>query len=220
MFVNDGSTDATAQILEELVDAAPDKISAIRLGVQSGKGEAVRAGLRAAIARHAQVVAFLDADLSTPLGELKRLLDVRNDANVDGVLGSRVGLLGHDVYRSPARHYLGRIFATAASFVLDLQIYDTQCGAKVFLVSPALEQALAFPFRTRWVFDVELIARLQNAGSGVRLLEVPLQEWRDIGGSKLTVRDMVLAARDLFLLSRSAKPSACKAEADDMMVPV
>lgn len=220
VFVNDGSTDRTDRILDELVNAAPDKISAIRLDIQAGKGEAVRAGLRAAISKDAEVVAYLDADLSTPLGELERLLDVQDETGADGVLGSRVGLLGHDVHRSPSRHYLGRIFATAASFVLDLQIYDTQCGAKIFRVSPALEQALASPFRTRWVFDVELIARLQSAEPGIRLVEVPLQHWHDVGGSKLTAREMLIAARDLFLISRYQRKVASERAADDMVVTV
>jgi glycosyltransferase involved in cell wall biosynthesis len=220
LFVDDGSTDATHQILGAMAGAAPDRISAIRLASQSGKGGAVRAGLRTAIAAGADVVAYLDADLSTPLEELARLLAARRETDADAVLGSRVGLLGHDVQRSPARHYLGRIFATAASSVLGLQIYDTQCGAKVFRVCPALEQALAPPFRTRWVFDVELIARLQRADAGIRLVEVPLQQWRDVGGSKLTVWDMFLAARDLLMLSRTQRNPPCDVTADEMMLTV
>jgi glycosyltransferase involved in cell wall biosynthesis len=202
LFVDDGSRDGTRAVLDAMVDVSPESIHALRLQRNHGKGAAVRAGLREAIRRGAEVVAYLDADLSTPLGELDRLLVAREESGAAAVLGSRVGLLGHDVRRSIRRHYLGRVFATAASVVLGMQIYDTQCGAKVFEVRPALEQALASPFRTRWVFDVELLARLRALDPKMRFLEVPLFEWTDVHGSKLTVWHMLLAARDLLFLAR------------------
>jgi dolichyl-phosphate beta-glucosyltransferase len=203
LFVDDGSRDGTDAILRGLVDHGDGRIEALHLPGNRGKGAAVQVGLRHAVAGGADVAGYLDADLSTPLDELERLIAVRASTNVDVVLGSRVGLVGHDVTRSATRHYLGRVFATAVSLVLKLQIYDTQCGAKVFRVSPALEQALAAPLRTRWVFDVELLVRLRAADRGVALLEVPLRTWHDVGGSKLTVWQMLLSARDLLLIAHA-----------------
>jgi dolichyl-phosphate beta-glucosyltransferase len=207
LFVDDGSRDGTDAVLRSMVDQGGGRIEALQLPANRGKGAAVQAGLRHAISGGADVVGYLDADLSTPLDELERLIAVRASANVDVVLGSRVGLVGHDVRRSATRHYLGRVFATAASLVLRLQIYDTQCGAKVFRVSPALEHALETQLRTRWVFDLELLVRLRATDPRVALLEVPLRTWHDVGGSKLTVWQMLLAARDLLLLARSASGS-------------
>jgi hypothetical protein len=92
---------------------------------------------------------------------------LRERPQVDLVMGARVQMLGRTVRRSPLRHYLGRVFATAVSQVLRLAVYDTQCGAK--LLRNRAELALVFdePFCVNWTFDVALIARLLR-GSPVR----------------------------------------------------
>ena len=83
------------------------------------------------------------------------------------------------------------MFATLASLILDLRVYDTQCGAKAFCASRLLAAVLGKPFHARWAFDVELIGRLlAGAGEipGLRatdLLEMPLRTWRDVPDSKL-----------------------------------
>jgi len=207
LLVDDGSTDATPQVLATLVAAAgdPSAIASLQLADNRGKAEAVRRGMQLALDDGAAVVGYCDADFSTPPHEVARLLDVLDDAaDVDVVLGSRVGLLGSDVQRSHARHYLGRLFATAASAALRMKVYDTQCGAKVFADTPALRAALADPFGSMWAFDVELLARLRHGapptvpGLGIeRFLEVPLRTWRDVGESKLTVRGAGRAVVDV-----------------------
>ena len=83
-----------------------------------------------------------------------------NEGTTDVILASRVSLLGRRIVRSTRRHYLGRIFATLASRILRVAVYDTQCGAKLFRCAPALAAALRDPFLSRWVFDVELLGRL------------------------------------------------------------
>jgi len=113
-------------------------------------------------------------------------------------------MLGYDIERSAVRHYLGRVFATAASVILKARVYDTQCGAKLFRVGAALQAALGDPFPDRWSFDVELLARLLYPPPGVppvapdQIVEVPLTEWRDVGGSKL---HMIPAGRSLVALA-------------------
>jgi len=207
LLVDDGSTDATPQVLATLVAAAGnlDAIASHRLAENRGKAEAVRRGMQLALDEGAAVVGYCDADFATPPHEVARLLDVLDDTpGIDVVLGSRVGLLGSDVQRSHLRHYLGRLFATAASAALRMNVYDTQCGAKVFADTPALRAALAAPFGSMWAFDVELLARLRHGapptvpGLGIeRFLEVPLRTWRDVGESKLTVRGAGRAVVDV-----------------------
>jgi hypothetical protein len=103
---------------------------------------------------------------------------------------------------------------------LRLPVYDTQCGAKLFRSGPALEAALAAPFVSRWVFDVELLLRLLSGEGADRIgpeqmRELPLRTWRDVGGSTLRLRSMLRAGLQLLGLVvrsrlRGASPSAAQ----------
>lgn len=211
LFVNDGSKDRTGEIIERFA-ATNDGVGALQLDRNRGKAEAVRRGLLEALTLRPQVVAYLDADLATPPAEMKRVLDALQEP-FRVALGSRVRLMGRRIDRLPARHYLGRIFATAASWSLSLPVYDTQCGAKAFRVTPALEAALSEPFSSRWAFDVELIGRLLRPRGGVsatepaQFVEVPLQAWHDVKGSKLNPSAMAGAALDLMRIARRQRGS-------------
>jgi glycosyltransferase involved in cell wall biosynthesis len=202
LFVDDGSDDGTIDVIQELAMES-ERFQLFALPKNVGKAEAVRLGMLKALDQGAMLVAYLDADLSTPISEMERLLAAQARSGADVVLGARVGLLGWDIHRRVLRHYLGRAFATAASMVLKLRVYDTQCGAKVFRRTDVLQRALAHPFRSPWIFDVELLGRVllerRKVGSvaGV-FLEVPLQTWSDVGGSKLRRRSMIRAGFDLL----------------------
>jgi dolichyl-phosphate beta-glucosyltransferase len=90
-----------------------------------------------------------------------------------------------------------------ASAVLRLSVYDTQCGAKLFRATPALEAAVAEPFLSRWIFDVELLGRLMTGAAGApalteeQVVEEPLLSWRDVPGSKLRPGHAAIAAKDM-----------------------
>jgi dolichyl-phosphate beta-glucosyltransferase len=212
VFVDDGSTDRTAERIGALVARAADRVELLRLARNAGKGEAVRQGLLRAIGSGASLVGYADADLSTPAAELARLAGELRGGAASVVMGSRIRLLGRQIERNPARHYLGRVFATCASLALGIPVYDTQCGAKWFRVTPVLEAALARPFESRWVFDVELIGRLLRRdgrpGYGVRdFLEVPLGRWSDVQGSKLGPVAVLEAGFDLLRIAWSLRGS-------------
>jgi dolichyl-phosphate beta-glucosyltransferase len=205
LFVDDGSTDATRALLEGFVRDRSPRARLLALDANAGKGEAVRQGLRAAMADGACIVGFLDADLSTPVDEMLRVLAVLAERlDVDVAMGARVALLGRRIERSTTRHYLGRVFATAASTMLGVRVYDTQCGAKAFRVTEALQEALATPFSSRWAFDVELLARLLRRLDADRIVEVPLLRWRDVKGSKLSSKAMFRAGLDLLRIGAGA----------------
>lgn len=206
LFFDDGSVDGTAGVLTAAAEAHPDRVRFASSDVNRGKAEAVRTGLRRAIEGGARNAGYWDADLATPLEELTgMLLTLEANAELMGVLGSRVRLLGRTIHRDPLRHYLGRVFATAASLRLGMPVYDTQCGAKLFRVQGPLERALERPFRSRWIFDVELLARLRDGSDGDiahRLEEYPLRSWADVVGSKLRTRDFLASAWDLMRIPR------------------
>jgi len=205
LLVNDGSTDGTADVLETLRSTDPARFSVLTLAVNSGKAEAVRSGLLAAIDAGAAAVAYWDADLATPLDTIPQFLEIlASRPELGMVMGSRVQLLGRRIERKLSRHYLGRAFATTVSFVLGLRVYDTQCGAKLFRVTPELRPVFARPFLSRWIFDVEILARLLAGRRTTHLppldeyiYELPLLEWRDVRGSKVRSHDFLTAIPEI-----------------------
>ena len=211
IFVDDGSTDETYAILEDL-GTRSTAVDVLRLRENLGKGEAVRRGLERAVEAGAQMVGYYDADLSTPPEEFMTLVQAMcADPTLSAVLGSRVARLGSRVQRSSLRHYLGRVYATAASLALGMVVYDTQCGAKVFRVSPQFRHAVETPFHSSWAFDVELLDRITRGTPefpGLRtdeLLEVPLRQWHQVSGSKLSVRGAAIACMELARIARARR---------------
>jgi glycosyltransferase involved in cell wall biosynthesis len=209
VFVDDGSRDATRDVLESMRRERPDEVRVVAYDDNQGKAEAVRRGVVDALSRSPDAVGYWDADLATPLAELPelvRVLDERPD--IDVVLGSRVKLMGRTIERRVWRHYSGRLFATAASLALELPVYDTQCGAKLFRGTPLLARVFAERFVAKWIFDVEILARfmaLDPRGTehcARSIYELPLREWVDVHGSKLKSTDFARAALDLAVIWR------------------
>jgi len=164
LLVDDGSTDGTLARLETLRATAPEQFDVLQLETNRGKAEAVRHGMLEALSRGPRYAGYWDGDLATPLDEIPCFVEVLDQhPEREIVFGSRVLLLGRSIDRRPTRHYLGRVYATVVSRMLDLAVYDTQCGAKLFRVSPEIAALFAEPFVTNWTFDVELIARLIQA---------------------------------------------------------
>ena len=153
---------------------------------------------------------FWDADLATPLDVVPQLLAklVENPKlkwfSAPGCVFSATRSIA-----DPLRHYLGRCFATAVSIVLELPIYDTQCGAKLFRITPVLQSILALPFQSRWIFDVEIIARFlavhnQDASFAFdAIYENPLPRWEDVAGSKVRPSDFFVAFYELLKVRRT-----------------
>lgn len=201
VFVDDGSTDNTVEIIRQHF---PNKESLVALPNNAGKGEAVRRGILHVLNDPAysrsEWLGFWDADLAAPLTELNLLLKTAAASQADAVFGSRVQRLGSIINRSPQRHYLGRAFATVISNMLNIRVYDSQCGAKIFS-RDAASKVFNDPFISRWIFDVELLCRLID--SHFKVVECPLESWSDIADSKLKVHKALWrVAVDLLRISR------------------
>jgi dolichyl-phosphate beta-glucosyltransferase len=210
LLVNDGSRDGTLQLIESLRAADPQRFSLLNLERNSGKAEAVRRGIIAALERKPDLVGFWDADLATPLDEMKDFINVfRMRPEIDMIFAARVRLLGRSISRNPRRHYVGRVGATLISSSLGLAVYDTQCGAKLFRASDAMREIFTKPFLSRWIFDVEIIARFvrqRGRDAAARAIyELPIREWHDVKGSKVRSTDFLRALRDLWKIHRAYK---------------
>lgn len=211
LFVDDGSIDETLALIQRFAEGQGKRVRVATLARNHGKAEAVRVGLGEAIASGCDLVGYWDADLATPLNDAAAFAaQMVRRPRIDAVLGSRIRMLGHPIVRNPLRHYLGRGFATGASLILRLGIYDSQCGAKLFRNTPHLRAAVAHPFTTQWVFDVELLARLVALyrEEGVSdpetiIVEQPVSRWRDVAGSKVKGLAFLAAARDLAHIERT-----------------
>ena len=177
IVVDDGSTDATAELVEGKQLGA---VSVLRLQSNQGKGAAVRAGMLAARGTYRL---FVDADGATPIEELKRL-EPMLIAGADVVIGSRV-LVDPGVSVATRRHRVaaGRVFNWLVARLGLHGIADSQCGFKAFTAAAA--EALFGALQTDgFGFDVEVLLRAQAAG--FRVTEVAVN-WADQRGSKVGV---------------------------------
>lgn len=217
LFVDDGSTDDTGRRLAALADRlGSERCSILTLESNFGKAEAVRRGIVSAFesrdrGRDLLAVGFWDADLSTPLGAVRELASVLEEhPETMAVVGSRIRLMGRHIDRHTGRHYAGRVFASLASAALGFPVYDTQCGAKLFRATGRMRTVFDSRFKTRWAFDVELLARLANEYGmemGLRgiVVEYPLMRWTDVPGSKVRLSHLPRMVLDLGRIHRARR---------------
>ncbi len=204
IVVNDGSTDSTGEVIRKVL-AVPSSV-AVRLlenFPNRGKGAAVRTGLFSATK---PIGVFFDADLSTPIDELPKIVEPIARGAVDIAFGSRAldrKLIGN---RQPwGREQGGRVFNLVVRVATGLPFWDTQCGFKAFRMEacrPIIEAAKVIGFG----FDVELLLLAQRAG--LRLREIPVR-WNHHEGSKIRfVHDSVRMLREVLSLRANSSAIA------------
>ncbi|MEN6509218.1 MAG: glycosyltransferase [Smithella sp.] len=206
LFVNDGSTDDTFNVLQSLKEKNPRQVEILNLEKNSGKAEAVRMGMLKSLEGPFDNIGYWDADLATPVNAIEVFCCLLDSRDAEIVMGSRVRLLGRNIQRKAARHYLGRVFATCASLLLNINIYDTQCGAKIFRASDTLKRVFQKPFKVHWTFDVEMFARFPMvmgkslAEISSRWVECPLDEWFDVQGSNIKPKHFIKGGGEFLTL--------------------
>ncbi|MEP3890771.1 MAG: glycosyltransferase [Hellea sp.] len=194
VFVDDGSKDLTISLLCGAMAALPNQVDVLMMARNAGKAEAVRHGLKFAAKRGDKYIAFLDADLATPLNAINDFISVADRLdNIDVVFGSRAGGLGRRVYRDLHRKMISLVCASMGRLATGLALKDTQCGAKLFRNTPHLKTCLEAPFTAGWLFDVELFLRISNPDRQERknFFEYPVLEWTEIPGSNIKFSDVI-----------------------------
>lgn len=198
LIVDDGSSDDTAPVAERELATLPTlRARILRYAHNRGKGYAVRHGLLNACA---PIAVFSDADLSTPIRELEKLVQPIVQDNVDVTFGSRAldrAMIG---VRQPwFRELGGRAFNHVLRIATGLPFRDTQCGFKAFRMSvcrPLIEAGSIDGFG----FDIELLYEASRAG--LRMREVPVR-WDHRDGSKVNfLRDGVRMLRDVLTVRK------------------
>jgi glycosyltransferase involved in cell wall biosynthesis len=212
VFVDDGSHDNT--VIKLLATAKHLGATVLEQGNNRGKAEAVRCGMIYAMNKFgADGVGFIDADGAFDLVDVARVtecfLDVA-ERGFDAMWSSRVALAGRNISRSASRHYLARIVSTFLAFSSSAFPYDSQSGLKFFVADESFTALLTQPFETRWLFEVELLARhVVLWKKELKIWEEPLNSWNDIAGSKITSYELLRIGRELitaqYLLRRSEK---------------
>jgi dolichyl-phosphate beta-glucosyltransferase len=199
---NDGSTDDTLNVLNTIAASHPDRCFVIHNAQNQGKANTIyNAADKLLLKNQYSHIGYFDADFSTPPAEIVRLLNVQENEPEMFILGSRVLLLNTKIKRKLHRHIIGRFIVTIVNFHFKLGVYDTQCGAKLFPVSVA-RVGFAAPFKTSWLFDIEIFIRLQKHNMLSLGKEVPLMHWTDVDGSKLSWKTAFKILRELFILNR------------------
>ena len=199
---DDGSRDGTADLVETLGWA---NLRVLR-HANTGKGGAVQRGVRAA---RAPRVLFADADNSTPIEELPRLLALL-DEGYDIVVGSRAASGAVEENKSALRKLVSGGLRVTARVLSGVTVQDTQCGFKLF--GPrALQQVFTRQQMQGFSFDLELLYLAHRLR--LRVAEVPVR-WFDAPGSKVSsVRDSLRFLRDIYAVRRLDQSGAYRWEA-------
>ena len=201
IVVDDGSRDRTAETAEAAFAEFPGIASKlIRYEENRGKGFAVKTGLLAATA---DIALFSDADLSTPIEEISKLVDPIRNGEYDVVFGSRAldrSLIGtHQPWR---REQGGKVMNLVIRTMSGLDFADTQCGFKAFNMvkfRPLLDVMTI----DRFGFDVEFLFVANY--HGLRMKETPVR-WNNVEGSKVSVvRDTRRMFSELGQIKRNAR---------------
>ena len=191
IVVDDGSTDATADSISQLL-AAHGSVKMLPLPANRGKGFAVKTGMLQASGK---LRLFTDADGATPISELARLRKAV-DAGAEVAIASRAM---KDASCTVAAHLhrkvIGGVFNFLVNKIAVKGIHDTQCGFKLFTEKAA---RTVFPLQRihDFGFDVEILLLCRK--NGLRIAEVPVN-WSDVAGSKVhLIRDSWRMLTDIF----------------------
>ena len=183
VIVDNASTDGTWPIAQQLAAGLPE-VRAVRLE-QKGRGRALKSVW---LASDAEVVAYMDIDLSTDLDALLPLVAPLLSGHSDLAIGTRLAR-GSQVVRGPRREFISRSYNLLLRATLWARFSDAQCGFKA-IRSDRARALLPLVKDDAWFFDTELLVLAQRAG--LRIHEVPV-DWVDDPDSRVDVLPTAMA---------------------------
>lgn len=195
IVVDDGSTDATAEVVTQEFKAMPGiRARLLMNGRNRGKGFSVRRGMLEA---EGDLLLFTDADLSTPIEDFDKLKNAL-DQGYDVAIGSRaVDGARVEIHQNLVRESMGKIFNRMARVFTFRNISDSQCGFKAFTRAAAYD-LFGSARIDGFSFDAEVLFLAQQRGYKVK--EVPVT-WRNSPASKVAIlSDPVKMFLELFLI--------------------
>lgn len=197
VVIDDGSSDDTVTIVKKMARRIPE-LRLIENAQNKGKGKVVQQGMLEAAGAFRL---FMDADYSTPITELPKLLAEADTASV--VIGSRYLRPDSIKVKQPLKR---RIISRTCNWLIQRLVLpgikDTQCGFKLF---SAEATRASFPDLTRqgWSFDIELLVIASQRGFAIK--EVPV-DWFDAKQSTLRAsRGAVPFIKDLWTIYKKMK---------------
>ncbi len=194
-FVNDGSTDNTLEVLQEMRKGNEDTISIYNCEKNGGKAEAVRQGVLHLVKdKQLDYIGYLDADLSTDFRDFDDLVKTLQGSEFKIVSGSRMSRMGANITKESARKIISKTINLIIRNILGMPFNDTQCGAKI-MQRDIVETMFTKKFITKWLFDVEIFMRMRKfygkEKAQAYICEQPLKRWIHADGSKLSMKDSV-----------------------------
>ncbi|WP_298553448.1 response regulator [uncultured Algibacter sp.] len=194
-FVNDGSTDKTLEVLNNLKKDRETNISVYNCEKNGGKAEAVRQGvLHLAKDPQLDYIGYLDADLSTDFRDFDDLVKTIETSDFKIVSGSRMSRMGADITKESARKIISKTINLIIRTILGMPFNDTQCGAKI-MDKDIVKHMFNDKFISAWIFDVEIFIRMRKHYGKKKAIsyicEQPLKRWIHADGSKLSMKDSI-----------------------------
>lgn len=166
----------------------------VDLAKNLGKAQAIRQGALLAIEKNYDFIGFWDADHATPLEEIPRFIScLSENDSLQLVMGSRMMRLGANIQRKFYSYAKDRVFAAAVRKFTGLGVFDPQCGAKVMSFEAA-NLVFKEKFSSPAYFDVEILCRLQQlpySAESPNIYELPLNQWKEVSGSKLKMSNLL-----------------------------
>jgi glycosyltransferase involved in cell wall biosynthesis len=170
VVADNASTDRTLDIARELTERYPGEVGYVYLD-QKGRGRALR---RAWTESDADIVSYMDVDLSTDLGAFPALIDSLIDSEYDVAIGSRLKK-GAQVERGLKREFISRTYNLIIKLMFRNEFSDAQCGFKA-VTSHVVRDVVPLIKDQAWFFDSELLLLAERMG--YKVFEVPVK-WTD-----------------------------------------